>query len=80
MNLYGEILAEALRGRELEVTIKGADVQAVVSGACYRALERIQAILKDDSLTDPECFQRIEAIVRVYEDLGSGAGSRHDFG
>lgn len=52
----------------------------MVSGACYRALERIQAILKDDSLTDPECFQRIEAIVRVYEDLGGGAGSRHDFG
>lgn len=80
MNLYGEILAEALQGRELEVTIKGADVQTVVSDACYRALERIQAILKDDSLTDPECFQRIEAIVRVYEDLGGGAGPRHDFG
>ena len=52
----------------------------MVSDACYRALEQIQAILKDDSLTDPECFQRIEAIVRVYEDLGGGGGSRHDFG
>lgn len=80
MNLYGEILAQALRGREVDVTVKGADVQALVTDACYRALEQIQAVLQDDDLTDPECFRKIEAIVRIYEELGSSTGPRHDFG
>ena len=80
MNLYGEILAQALQGREGDVTVKGADVQALVTDACYRALEQIQAVLQYDDLTDPECFRKIEAIVRIYEELGSSTGPRHDFG
>ena len=44
------------------------------------ALLQIQHILKDESLNDQECFYKIEEIVRVFERLGSGCGSRHDFG
>ena len=46
---------------------------------CCRALEDIRAVLDDDTLDDPSCFQRIERIVTVYEALGAGGGSRHDF-
>lgn len=37
-------------------------------------------MIEDDGLDDPACFQKIEAIVRVFETLGSNGGNRHDFG
>lgn len=51
-----------------------------VDGASSRALRRIQLILADDSLSDRECFQKIETIVSLLEDLGLDTGGRHDFG
>ena len=61
MNLYGEILARALEGRAVQVTIDGADAQALVKDACYRALEEIRAILENDALEDPEILRRAKA-------------------
>ena len=46
--------------------------------AC-QALEKIRAVLDDDRLDDPECFWRFEEIVKIYEEVGSDGGSRHDF-
>ena len=46
---------------------------------CYQAMERIYQVLSDDTLDDPECFQRIEQIVCVLEEPGIGGGGRHDF-
>lgn len=59
--------------------LNGAAARLMDSAAC-RALEDIRTVLDDDSLDDPTCFRRIERIVEVYEDLGAGAGTRHDFG
>ena len=42
-------------------------------------LKQIKAIIEDDSLEDPECFQKIEEIVNTFEMFGSDGGSRHDF-
>ena len=42
--------------------------------------EEIRAILRDDTLSDPACFHRIEAIVTTLESIGSHCGDRHDFG
>ena len=53
--------------------------RCLVSDASSRALLKIRDILADDTLDDPSCFQRIERIVTVYEALGAGGGSRHDF-
>ena len=50
------------------------------SDAASRALRNIQKILADDTLDDPECFHRIEAIVSLLEDMGLFCGGRHDFG
>ena len=41
----------------------------------YQTLREIKRILEDDSLSDPECFQKIEAIVCLFEELGSLAES-----
>ena len=53
--------------------------RCLVSDASGRALLRIRDILADDTLSDENCFHRIEAIVRLLEDLGIGCGDRHDF-
>ena len=54
--------------------------RCLTSDASSRALRRIQTILADESLSDPECFHRIEAIISTLEDLGLSCGGRHDFG
>lgn len=46
---------------------------------CCQALKEIRDVLDDGTLNDPDCFRRIEKIVEIYEALGAGGGSRHDF-
>lgn len=53
---------------------------ALAKDAACQALREIREVLRDPSLEDPACFQRIERIVEVYEALGLDAGGRHDFG
>ncbi len=57
-----------------------ADPQALVHDTAYQALSAIRLILERNDLEDPECFRRIEKIVRVFERIGSGCGTRQDFG
>ena len=80
MELYAEILARALSEQRIQVTISGVELQRLAEDTCCRALRDIKAILEDDTLSDETCFEKIEAIVRVYERLGSDGGNRHDFG
>ena len=82
MELFKEIFVQALISGDVEVVFKGRDstVTEVIEGQCYQALEKIKAIIQDDNLDDPECFQKIEAIVCTLEEIGSNGGSRHDFG
>ena len=44
--------------------------RCLVSDASSRALWKIREVLADDTLDDPSCFQRIEAIVKLMEELG----------
>ncbi len=84
MDLYKEILIHMLEYRDtkVEVTFPGLNFSAkeIVESAAYCALSQIQKILKDNTLDDPECFYKIEAIVREFERIGSSCGDRHDFG
>ena len=84
MELYEEILLNALRNERTNVEITfpnlTIDAEKIVGAASYGALIGIQHILKDDSLSDEDCFRKIEEIVRVFERLGSSCGNRHDFG
>lgn len=49
-----------------------------VETAAVRALEEIRAVLDDESLDDPACFRRVDAIVEVFHRNGLNTG-RHDF-
>lgn len=55
------------------------DLNKIIKNKCYQALKAIKEIIEDDELEDEECFERIEAIVCVFESIGSNGGSRHDF-
>lgn len=82
MKLFKEILIKALENAKMEVSFSDFITCAseVVELESYNALCKIKKIIEDESLDDPECFHRIEAIVSELEALGSDGGSRHDFG
>lgn len=82
MELYKEILAHALMCGEIQVTFSGqeSDIAQMTEDKCYKTLQKIKAIIEDDSLNDKECFMKIEEIVCVLEEIGSNGGNRHDFG
>lgn len=67
---------EAMRYLKDGETIR--KIAAETESRAMRALERIRRILNDDSLDDPECFQRIESILTALEDAGIFT-SRHDW-
>lgn len=79
MELFEEILLHHLKKNQGAQGFP-ADPQALVHATAYQALNAIRIILARDDLEDPECFRRIERIVRVFERIGSGCGTRHDFG
>ena len=82
MELYKEILAHALAYGEIRVIFSGQepDISKIVEQECYKALQKIKAIIEDDGLEDKECFLKIEEIVQALEQIGSDGGTRHDFG
>lgn len=82
MELYEQILLKAFEREALDKLWPemAKHAEAIVAQQCYQALEQIQAVITNDRLTDAECFMQIEQIIRIYEQLGSDGGDRHDFG
>ncbi len=83
MELLQEILCHVLADKKVQVSFSGladTEIIKIAELECYKALQKIKAILEDDSLEDSECFYRTPEIVCVFEDLSSGCGNRHDFG
>lgn len=81
MQLWKEIFANLL-SQESEFRLSDLERKAseYAESECYNALLQIKAVLEDDRLEDTECFAKIEEIVCIFEELGSHAGNRHDFG
>lgn len=82
MDLAIQLLSHLLERRQISVTFPGLNLtaQEMLEASSYQALCQIKEILCDDSLSDPECFEKIERIVCLFEHMGSSCGSRHDFG
>lgn len=78
------ILARVLIDAGAGIVVGGTDsdeiIGQMVEMECCEALRKIRDILDDDRLNDEACFSRIYRIVCLYDELGPGAGSRHDFG
>lgn len=82
MELCKEILVQILSQQNAEIVFPDLhmDAKQIIETECYKALQKIKAVMEDDSLEDEVCFQKIEDIVCVFEELGSSGGGRHDFG
>ena len=61
-----------------EQRLSEAAMQALLRERCVQALTAIRRVLDEDA-PDETCFEKIEAIVRVYEAVGADGGARHDF-
>lgn len=81
MELLKDIIYDKIEKDEINVIIlgKNTDIYKLLESTCYKALNDIKTILENDSLSDEECFLKIEEIIRVFERLGSNCGNRHDF-
>ena len=82
MDLYQEILISALSKEKMRIIFPDLEINAkeIIETESYKALQKIKEIIQDSSLDDKECFMKIEEIICAFEALGSGGGSRHDFG
>lgn len=80
MEVALNILAKLLIEHGAQVTISGGEgLEQLLRERCCQALKEIRDVLDVGTLNDPDCFRRIEKIVEIYEALGAGGGSRHDF-
>lgn len=82
MELHKEILAQILSQQNVQIIFPDLQLDAakIVELECYKALQKIKAVIEDDSLEDESCFRKIEEIVCIFEEMGSSGGGRHDFG
>lgn len=82
MEFYEELLIGILSKQNIHIEFPNMDIDIhkLFEMQCYQALRIIKDILEDDSLSDPECFMKIEEIVSLYEKIGNGLDGRHDFG
>lgn len=78
MDLYMEMVVKAIRD-EFERTRVPSVEEMFFELRCYAALKKIKAVLSNDKLDDVKCFQKIEEIVRIFEEAGSDGGGRHEF-
>lgn len=64
MQLYQEILAAVLAKEEVQIIFPNLNINLteMIESESYQALQKIKAVITDDSLTDSECFMKIEEI------------------
>jgi len=75
---YKKLLIEALLHQGVEVTFEnlaGDSPNEIVEKSCFQALQKIWAVLDDDSLQDFEC---IEQIFSILEGIGARGCLRND--
>ncbi len=60
------------------VKSRGVEMDQRVHDEAVELLEKTKTILDDDSLSDPECFYRIDAMVDAFQTAGVPT-ARHDW-
>lgn len=80
MKLYKEILAKILEQEEgyiIYPKIKTC-MTKIARLKCYKALEKIKAIIEDDSLEDREQLLKIEEIIGTFGNLSNSCETHYN--
>lgn len=80
--LMKEILIEILKHTNINISFSmpdGTDFEKIIQSELYDTLNRIRTIIQDGALDDAECFEKIEEIIRLFEEKGIDCDARHDF-
>ena len=81
MELYKDILCTLLQNEAVEVRFPDLSVPCDFFGTvCYRTLKKIKAVIDDNTTDDAACFEKIEEIMEIFEELCGKLPHRHDFG
>lgn len=69
MELYQEILISILSKEPIQINFPNLTINAkeMIELECYKTLQKIKAVLKDDSLKDNDCFIKTEEIICLFE-------------
>ncbi len=80
MELYQEILSDIFSKNTIQIEIKNisGDIHEIIESNSYKLLKEIHDIIREDT-DDKECFEKIEKIILLFENMGSDCGGRHDF-
>ena len=79
--MISEELYAKVMGQEILKFVQACDQHTLARQAdseAIRVLQKIREILNDETLDDPNCFYRIDAIVQTFWNVGISV-ERHDF-
>ncbi len=80
MDLILELIGGVLTSDDFRKTVvETFDIAGMAEKECFRILEKIRNIIRDENLKDSDCFDRIEEIVLLLEESGIDCRGRHDF-
>lgn len=81
MELYEEIISELFAEYLLPYiqSFKMLPIKEMVEDRCYRALQDIRDIIRDDRIDDAQCIEKIDDILAILEQNGINTSPRHDY-
>lgn len=78
MYLYQEVLIKALEKGKITVEFgKDINVREIINIQCYKILDQIREVIKDEKISDKDCFEKIEEIIRIFEKEELDCGLKH---
>lgn len=82
MKLLGEIMNQTQKKKPIQISSADTetDLSQLLELECYQMILEIKTVLEDESLADADCFNKIEALVCLFEKHGIRCQYRHDFG
>ena len=80
MELWRELLINGLQNENYKFDfIDDKILNEIIESESYKVLNRIKATIEDKSLSDKDCFIKIEEVISNLEEEGIFC-DRHDFG